>query len=155
MNIGVIGNNASKFTPDMEKKARLLIRELLFEQPDTVLVSGRCHQGGIDIWAEEEADALKLPKVIHEPDVRQWNPPGGYGFKARNLDIAGSSDEVNVVVAGSYLFGYEGRRFDGCYHCARAGRPATNHVKSGACWTLNEALRLGKTGGLHIIEVSE
>ncbi len=136
----------------MERKARGIIRILLFDE--AVLVSGHCHQGGIDIWAEEEAESLGIQKMIFTPSIRQWNPPGGYGFKARNLDIARHSDDLNVIVAANYLFGYSGRRFDGCYHCARAGRPATNHVKSGACWTLNEALKLGKTGRIHIIEVA-
>ncbi len=152
MNIGIIGNNASKFTIQMEDEARLLIRKLLLVE-GAVLVSGHCHQGGIDIWAEEEADLMDLPKLIFEPRIRQWNPYGGYGFKERNLDIARTSDDLNVIVARDYLPKYSGMRFKECYHCARHGRASRNHVKSGACWTLNEALRREKSGRIHIIEV--
>ncbi len=155
MKIGIVGNNASKFTPVMETKARLVIMGILTEHRESLLVSGHCHQGGVDIWAEEIADSFDIPKIIYTPDIRQWNPYGKYGFKARNIDIASTSDDLNVIVARDYLPGYSSMRFGECYHCARHGRASHNHVKSGACWTLNEALKRGKSGRLHIIEVEK
>jgi len=57
MNIGIVGHETAKFTAETEAKARAIIRHLLdHEGTDDVLVSGGCHLGGIDIWAEEEAE---------------------------------------------------------------------------------------------------
>ena len=55
MNIGIVGHEAAKFTPETEAKAKAIIRDLLSD-PLSVCVSGHCHLGGIDIWAEEIAD---------------------------------------------------------------------------------------------------
>lgn len=150
LSVGVIGSEAAKFTPVTRGSAKRLIAELL-SPDDSVLVSGRCPLGGIDVWAEEEADILPRAKIIHEPEVMAWNPQGRYGFMARNLDIAKDSDVVHVITVEELPSDFDGMRFDGCYHCARAGRVSTDHVKSGACWTLNKALKMGKRGFIHII----
>jgi hypothetical protein len=78
---------------------------------------------------------------------------GGYGYKARNLDIATTSEIVHVIVADRYPDDYGGRRFDICYH--HRGEAAHvdpfDHVKSGACWTGKEALKAGVPAIWHII----
>lgn len=102
----------------------------------------------MDIWAEVVAGVLSKPTDIKAPRQQSWG--GEYGYKARNLDIA-KSDLVCVVVADRYPSFYEGRRFDLCYHCARGGRDADDHVKSGACWTANQALKLGNEARWYII----
>ena len=158
-NIGIVGAEAAKFTPETAAKAKALIRELL-SVPGAVLVSGRCPLGGIDVWAEEIADELCIPKHIHVPEVEQWDPPGQYGFKARNLDIARdsdnqhrSSDIVHVIVVAVYPLGYEGRTFLICYHCAKVpGKDPEDHVKSGGCWTAIKAMEFGKRAMWHVIE---
>ena len=150
-NIGIVGAEAAKFTPDTAAKAKALIRELL-SAPDAVLVSGRCPLGGIDVWAEELADELCIPKIIHAPEVNQWDPPGRYGFKARNLDIARDSDVLHNIVVEVYPLGYTGRTFMICYHCARVpGRDPEGHVKSGGCWTAIKAMECGKEAVWHVI----
>lgn len=98
------------------------------------MVSGHSPVGGIDIWAEEEATALGVPLDLKIPEIQQWNPPGGYGYKARNLDIARDSDVVHVILADVYPEEYHGRRWNLCYHCG-----TTDHVKSGGCWTGKKA----------------
>jgi hypothetical protein len=135
--IGIVGNGADKFTPLGEERARHIIRCLLWMPGDT-LVSGHSPLGGIDIWAEEEALAIGCPLDIKAPDVQQWDPPGGYGYKARNLDIANTSDLCAVILADVYPAEYTGRRWDVCYHHRGHGIESvtpTNHVKSGGCWT--------------------
>lgn len=99
-----------------------------------VVISGHSPVGGIDIWAEEIADELGVVMQTYEPIIQQWNPPGGYGYKARNLDIANNSDLVAVIVAREYPENYYGRRFALCYHCR-----LDDHVKSGGCWTGKKA----------------
>lgn len=141
MKVGLVGNGTDKFTGLGEQRARALIRELLAGA--TAMVSGHSPVGGIDIWAEEEATALGVPLDLKIPEIQQWNPPGGYGYKARNLDIARDSDVVHVILADVYPEEYHGRRWDICYHHRKGeglpGVTPTNHVKSGGCWTGKKA----------------
>ncbi len=126
MKVGIVGHAADKFTIVTELRAKSKIRELL--KPDDILVSGHCHLGGIDIWAEEIAQELGCydRDYIFPPKIRRWE--GGY--KQRNLEIARNSDIVHVIVVKEYPPKYKGMRFTWCYHCN-----ADDHIKSGACWT--------------------
>jgi hypothetical protein len=136
--VGIVGNGFDKFTDRGQRRARALIREILMGDQATSMVSGHSPVGGIDIWAEEVAIALGIPLDLKVPEVNQWDPPGRYGYKARNLDIA-LADIVYVIVADVYPQEYQGRRFAVCYHHRNnEGAPRvtdTNHVKSGGCWT--------------------
>lgn len=146
MRVGIVGNGSDKFTPQGEAGARELIRAILLEGgpyvEDIVMVSGHSPVGGIDIWAEEVATELGIRLDLKIPEIHQWNPPGGYGYKARNLDIA-QADIVHVILADEYPEDYEGRRFAVCYHHRNGeGAPRVtpeNHVKSGGCWTGKKA----------------
>jgi len=128
MNVGIVGHEAKKFTNETEESAREIIRSLL--SPTDTLISGGCHLGGIDIWAEEEADKKKLQKIIYRPAKLKWE--GGY--KQRNIMIASSSDIVHCIVIADYPEDYEGIRFNYCYHC-----DTSDHIKSGGCWTAKRA----------------
>lgn len=156
MKVGIVGHAQDKFTKDTEAKARTIIREILTsdtvwsggtERP--ILVSGRSPMGGVDIYAEEIADEIGIPKDIKTPKTHSWD--GEYGFKARNLDIAKCSDVIHVVLVKDYPKDYRGRRFDTCYHCVKIGNDPKGHVKSGGCWTAIEALKLDKKAVWHII----
>lgn len=124
MKVGIVGHEGSKFTPETEERARRIIRLLL--RGATLMVSGGCHLGGIDIWAEEEATAVGVPTLIFKPAKLQWE--GGY--KQRNLKIAENSDIVHCIVVRQLPPSYSGMRFTYCYHCK-----TNDHVKSGGCWT--------------------
>lgn len=151
MNIGIVGAEAAKFTPETERQAKVLILRLL-EPADVTLVSGGCHLGGIDIWAEEAAAALDRPKIIHCPKVRTWS--GGY--RARNLKIARESHALHNITVAAYPETFTGMRFPTCYHCQRRARehPGVSwwpHVKSGGCWTAMEAEKLGTPVWWHVV----
>lgn len=154
MNVGIIGAAADKFTVAGEQAARILARHFLSD-PHARLVSGGCHLGGIDAWAEEIADELGRQKIIHRPQTHAWST----GYKPRNLLIARDSDVVHVVVVRWYPPEYAGMRFSLCYHCARRARehggnvPAFPHVKSGGCWTARQAELLGKPVYWHAVTV--
>lgn len=137
MRVGIVGNGTDKFTREGKRRARDVICELLRSE-NAILVSGHSPVGGIDIWAEEVADQLGRKTEIKIPEVNQWNPYEGYGYKARNLDIAHTSDVVHVILADVYPEGYHGRKFDLCYHCG-----TNDHVKSGGCWTGRQAIKAG------------
>lgn len=145
MRKGIVGNGTDKFT-ELGRKHAIYKIHLILDPRDT-LVSGHSPVGGIDIWAEDVATQLGCTLDIKTPEVQQWNPPGGYGYKARNIDIAADSDELHVIVASSYPPNYQGRRFNLCYHCL-----SDDHVKSGACWTAKQAIRMGKDVSWHYID---
>ena len=140
MKVGIVGHEAAKFTPETEAQARSVIREVLAQA--THVVSGGCHLGGIDIWAEEEADRMGLPKIVHLPQRLTWS--GGY--KERNLLIARDSDVLVNIVVTEYPPTYTGMRFDYCYHCH-----TKDHIKSGGCWTMKQAEKMGKQTELCVI----
>lgn len=133
--IGIVGHEEAKFTFETEKIARIIIRGLLSD-PRSIVVSGDCPLGGIDVWSEDEADLLGRGKKIFPPKNNRWEPDG---FKARNIQIAEVSSEVNVIVVRELPPSYRGRRFPICYHCG-----SKTHIKSGACWTAKYAQKLGK-----------
>jgi hypothetical protein len=139
LNIGIVGHEGAKFTDEGRKNAFGCIYTLLTSSPDPVLVSGGCHLGGIDIWAEALADELGIPKRIFLPKKLTWE--GGY--KERNLLIAETSDVVHCLVVRRLPDDYTGMRFNSCYHCK-----SSDHIKSGGCWTARKA----KKAEWHVIE---
>lgn len=140
MNIGIVGSEGAKFSSIGEERARRIIDGLLMAG-DTV-VSGHCHLGGIDIYAEEAADRRGLQKLIFPPRELNWTN----GYKPRNLLIARNSDIVYCITPNKLPPGYTGMRFKECYHCAKSGRNSTDHLKSGGCWTVLKAIEMGKRG---------
>lgn len=144
--LGIIGAERAKFTVTGELAAKAVIAGLL-QNDVRAIVSGHCHLGGVDIWAEEAAATFGIGAIVHAPKRRSWE--GGY--KPRNLLIARDADVVHTIVTRQYPPEYTGMRFSLCYHCARfKSRP--EHVKSGACWTANVALRLGKRAVWHVVD---
>lgn len=143
MRVGIVGAEGAKFTRRAEGIAKRLILSLL--QPGDVVVSGGCHLGGIDLWAEQAARHLGLPEpIIHLPKERSWS--GGY--KPRNLLIARDCDVLHNLVVDVYPPGWSGMTFPFCYHCGKDAK----HVKSGGCWTAKQAMALGKRVEWHTIE---
>lgn len=134
--IGIVGSEAAKFDADGERRARKLIRKTI--RGASLVVSGACHLGGIDIWAREEAEKLGIPMEEYPPKKRAWE--GGY--KPRNIQIAKRSDRVVCITVRSLPNGYVKKGWeDFCYHCN-----TNRHVKSGGCWTTKYARGLGKPG---------
>lgn len=139
--LGIVGSEAAKFTKLTEFAARLAIRRLL--TPDvTLVVSGACHLGGVDKWAIEEAQWSGKPSKEHVPRGLEWET----GYKLRNLLIARDCDKVVCITVRELPPGYKGMRFDWCYHCKTGA-----HVKSGGCWTMKQAAKLGKQTELIVI----
>lgn len=142
MILGIVGHEAAKFTEWTEKQARLTINRLLDQYRPNRVISGGCHLGGIDIWAVEEAKNRAIATTEYLPKTQRWE--GGY--KDRNILIATSSDVVACIVVAEYPQTYTGMRFDYCYHCK-----STDHIKSGGCWTMKYAEKLGKKTCLYRI----
>ena len=140
MIVGIVGSEKIKFTALGEERAKATITEILSNPQVTEVVSGKCHLGGIDIWAAEIGK--ELGKIVTEfpPRRLSWE-----FYKARNLNIAERSDIVHCITVDKLPDNYNGMRFDFCYHCK-----SKDHVKSGGCWTMKHA----KIGKLHVIQNS-
>ena len=151
MKLGIVGSEAAKFTPYTQEAARRIIRSLIRKTEATLVISGHSPLGGIDWWAIEEAEAAGVPTREYPAGVHSWASVKGVdGFKARNLKIARNSDMVVCITLKELPPEYHGMEFpDGCYHC---GTPPGDHIKSGGCWTVKQALRLGQRGGVLVID---
>lgn len=146
MKLGIVGSEKSKFTPLGEERAKDAIRTLIRERQPNHIVSGHCHLGGIDIWAEEIANELGLIPEIYPPAKLNWSD----GYKPRNLQIAHNSDTILCITVTSLPTNYKGMVFKGgCYHCLKnigLGACSTPHTKSGGCWTVIQGIKQGKEG---------
>ena len=147
--IGIVGHAKDKFDKRTEQLARQIIYNILdiaeSIHGNICMVSGHSPVGGIDIWAEEIAMNLGMELDLKIPKQQTWNAQ--YGYKQRNIDIARCCNELHVILVKEYPIGYIGQRFSLCYHCK-----TSDHVKSGGCWTGNQAKKFGKPVIKHIIE---
>jgi hypothetical protein len=142
MIIGIVGSEEAKFTFNGAAEAKSIIRGLVLRPDTTKVVSGRCHLGGIDLWAAEIARDNHIEVEEFPPKVLAWE--GGY--KQRNLEIARASDAVYCITVDALPPDFPGMKFLECYHCH-----TNDHVKSGGCWTLKQALRMGKQGRVYVV----
>lgn len=143
MIVGIVGSEEAKFTVIGATRAKAIIRMLLTTPGVEQVVSGGCHLGGVDEWAAQIGMELELNVTEYIPKVHSWEE----GYKPRNLLIAQRSDEVHCITVKSLPEEYTGMRFKLCYHCG-----TDEHQKSGGCWTMKQAIRLGKPGKLHVVE---
>lgn len=130
LKLGIVGNSGNKFTPETALVTKILIEIEIKQRQPSLIISGHCPLGGVDIWAEEIANSLHIPTLIHAPKSNQWSVPGGY--RDRNLSIARDSDLVLCFVVSHYYTGYPYKKYKSCYHCGKRNPP---HVKSGGCYT--------------------
>jgi len=143
MIVGIVGSEGAKFTPETEEKARIIIREIINNaEPWAHVVSGGCHLGGIDIWAIEEARKLGVDVKEHRPANLSWLS----GYEPSNMLIAQDSDKVYCLTLKDLPPSYTGMTFPLCYHCG-----TKDHVKSGGCWTVKYAKKIGKLGEVIVI----
>jgi hypothetical protein len=143
MIVGIVGSEEAKFTELGASEARRILRSIIDDPSVTEVVSGKCHLGGIDIWAIDIAKNLGIATTEFVPERLSWE-----FFKKRNLLIAERSDIVYCITVNELPPDFKGMRFDYCYHCGKDSLP---HVKSGGCWTLKQAILRGKHGTLRIV----
>ena len=158
--IGIVGNGRDKFTDYGYKLAEEKVKEIITISNPEKVCSGNSPMLGIDYLVKQ----LTPPERYIEfaPQVSQWNPKEGIGFRERNLKIAESS-VVYVIVANKYPKYYSGDKFKECYHCFNMQRMKfdvsnhlpTNHVKSGGCWTGQHTIMNGNKALWYIIDNGE
>lgn len=132
--LGIVGAEEAKFTKQGAASAKAHILRVIRGYRATLVVSGGCHLGGIDIWATEIASNLGIASLEYLPKAQSWQY-----YKARNIQIARKCNVLVNYVVSRLPNEYTGMRFPLCYHCN-----STMHVKSGGCWTMNYAHSLGK-----------
>lgn len=138
--IGIVGAEAAKFTLLGQARARKAIDAAITCHEPEGVSSGRCHLGGVDVWAEEIAKerGCYREELIYPAKVRQWSGEGGYA--QRNIRIALVSRVLVCIVVDKLPLGYKGVDYGECYHCKRPSRMKLHHyiphVKSGGCWTM-------------------
>lgn len=143
MRLGIVGSEGGKFTPVTEHNARILIRVLLDLHHPELVVSGACHLGGIDQWGVEEAKARGIQVKEFPPKTHSWLN----GYRPRNIHIAMNSDHVVCITVKDLPPGFkEGGWERFCYHCL-----TKEHIKSGGCWTVKYAKKMGKTGEVIVV----
>jgi hypothetical protein len=145
MVVGIVGSEAAKFTPAGKERAIDRIWHILVRPGVTGVVSGACHLGGIDVWAAAQGKTLGIEVIEFPPKAHSWSN----GYKPRNIQIAKTCDELWCITVKKLPDEYNGMIFPGCYHCG-----TTDHVKSGGCWTMRYAKKLGKQTKLVVIENS-
>jgi hypothetical protein len=151
MIVGIVGSEEIKFTRRTEAAAKHAILDVLTRYKADGVASGACHLGGIDVWAIAGARHVGIPEdrlFEYPPKHQRWEPNG---YKLRNEKIVHRSDALVCITVRELPHTYDGMRFDGCYHCDKITPRPAPHVKSGGCWTMHYAARLGKPTELIII----
>lgn len=155
MKLAIVGADESKFTERGMVAAKEQITLHLAQGAVTVLVSGHCPKGGVDIWAEEEAiRTMKfMSNLIFHPKTNNWT-----GYRARNIQIAEACDKI-ICITPRLLPIQSGNKERGlrytsslCHHCVYVEN-YVDHVQNGGCWTLRYASReLSKPYQLIVVE---
>lgn len=132
--MGIVGAEGAKFTQRGEWAAREEIVSAIIGCD--LVVSGACHLGGIDKWAIEEAKNLRIDTEECPPESLTWA-----SYKKRNIVIACVSNYVLCITVDRLPPEFKGMTHKLCYHCG-----TDEHVKSGGCWTVKYAKKIGKQG---------
>ena len=140
--VGIVGSEEVKFTPLGKGRAYQIIVDLLSRDFVKEVCSGACHLGGIDKMAVQIGLEIGLNIKEFPPERLSWEY-----YRQRNIEIAKYSTEVHCITVDKLPEDFKGMKFPLCYHCG-----TDNHVKSGGCWTMKYAVRLGKIGQLHVVE---
>jgi len=129
--IAIVGT--SQLKTRQEDQIRDLIMELFNTINDEFMViSGGAK--GIDTIAMKTAKHCGIETMIFNPKKQTW-----YYFKKRNLKMAEECDELYCISVPTIT--------EPCYHHDKP----QDHQKTAGCWTLNEALKMGKKCRLYII----
>jgi len=139
MIVGIVGSEEAKFTANGRFLARDEIEQIV--RSAAGVVSGECHLGGIDTWAREIANELNVPFWGFPPLRHSWT-----FYRKRNLEIVDASDIIYCITVDKLPPDFKSMHFNTCYHCN-----ARDHVKSGGCWTMKQAIKQGKQGKLIVV----
>lgn len=192
MKIAIVGPEESKWTEEQRAKVKRKIGDIFEEHGrhfdadnemwiyDSTLVSGHCHKGGVDVWAEDIADVMSIKKEIYPAEINQW-PDGSMCICCG--EILSYTDEESITMHtksrdGDWnntkrLKGYRSRNIQIAKACdvlyclvPHVVKDAPfdeklspyckhcetiGHPSNGGCWTMKHAKKLGKETHLVVI----
>ena len=92
---------------------------------------------GVDLLVREICctDWINKPLLVTTAKEKKWD--GKNGFKARNSIIAKDCDELICITTKT--------KTRKCYHCDE------DHQRTGGCWTMQLAKKLGKITRLYVV----
>ena len=133
MKIGIVGTSYKVTENEFRDLMQMISLTLQNHDPveDTVISGGAI---GVDLMAEEIGKGMGYDFRVYQPIQTNW-----LGYKKRNLEIARDCDYV-------YCFSvphYDDEKRKSCYHHV-GNEGFLPHLKTAGCWTLNEAMKLGK-----------
>ena len=159
MKIAIVGAEESKWTKEQKKKVQAEIRLVFYQWLDTadmyggetILISGGCHRGGVDIWAEEVADNLGINKMVFPAEIYQWGD-GSECLCCGEIIPFTSEEKITEHTkarGGTWnntkrLKGYRSRNIQIAEACDILYNFEPEGVRSGGRWTLGHANMLGK-----------
>ncbi len=105
-------------------------------QPKIEVVTGDAD--GVDSVARVSVSLTDCITTVFHAPAKQWEDKEGMeGFKTRNTKIAEYCDELICITTSV--------KIKKCYHCN------ADHQRTGGCWTMKEAARLGKPVRLYVV----
>ena len=130
MIIAIVGT--SNLTIDESEEVARWVESKLRDE-DIQVVTGDAD--GVDKVARLYTPRHRL--IVKKSEHKEWGTDGSGGYKDRNREIAQTAEYV-------YCFTTRTKTKD-CYHCNKT------HQRTGGCWTLKEALKLGKKGEVIVV----
>ncbi|MFQ5786879.1 MAG: hypothetical protein ACE5H1_02780 [Thermodesulfobacteriota bacterium] len=126
--LAIVGT--SKLENEQERSDAIKIIETVLEAPDEIITGDA---DGVDYFVR--CFSQIKPTLVIKAIEKKWE--GKYGFKARNSMIAAECDELVCITTKT--------KTRKCYHCN------ADHQRTGGCWTMKEAKRLGKITRLYVV----
>ncbi len=132
MKVAIVGSSHLKKVDKMRAK-RLLTAMFENFKYDTQIISGGA--AGIDSMVKHFATLKAMDIIEYKPATQDWRE-----FRRRNIKIAEECDELFCIATQLYDVK--------CYH-HMSPQP---HQKTAGCWTMKQAMRLGKPCQLVVLE---
>lgn len=133
MKIAIVGTSKLLY-PEENERVKINIDHIINSYPreDTIIISGGAW--GIDTMAIHRSHQLSYNTQVFYPLENTWPE-----YRKRNIQIAEQCDELYCITIPI--------RKQPCYH-HETWKP---HEKTAGCWTMNEAMKLGKKTWLIVV----
>lgn len=135
MKIAIVGTSHA-MTENEERDVQQYVAMILkdFSPKTNIIISGGAK--GVDSIAIEVARSMEFPTVTYHPEIQEWEPKNGKGYKDRNLQIAIDCDQLYCISIPTHEIA--------CYHHKNIEHKLIPHEKTAGCWTMNKAIELEK-----------
>ena len=135
MKIAIVGTSHA-MTENEERDVQQFVAMILkdFSPKTSMIISGGAK--GVDSIAIEVARSMGFPTITYHPEIQEWEPKNGKGYKERNMQIAIDCDQLFCISIPIHDMP--------CYHHKNIEQELIPHEKTAGCWTMNKAIELEK-----------